>query len=247
MLYIDKQEPNRDVSAEISRVKRNNNWTDLDKKDSQRVRECFDDLNKSAIKLQLYKEQHGLCAYCMRRIAYDDNRMRIEHFVPIQVDGEKALSYNNFLGCCYGEAYNIGNEKRVLCCDAAKGNRQMYLNPLNRAQMKKIKYDRNGIISTFPKDENMEYDINHVLHLNGLINETDGRTVADTSFSLVKGRKEVYDNYVRYMKGLAKRGKLNTAVLHNKVRQLETSDTYVNYVGVWLFFLKRKIRECCDL
>lgn len=243
MLYIEKQEPDRDVSAEISRVKRNHNWADIDKNDSQRVRDCFDDLDKTAIKLQLCREQHGICAYCMRRIAFDDNRMRIEHFVPIQVDGEKALSYNNLLGCCDGDAFSLGNAKRVLCCDAAKGNRKMFLNPLDRVQMKKIKYDRNGIISTIPKDENMEHDINYVLHLNGLIDESDGRTIADTSFSLVKGRKEIYDYYVRFIKGLAKRGKLNKAVLQNKIRELESSETYESYVGVWLFFLKRKIRE----
>lgn len=244
MLFIDKKNPNLAVSAEIGRVKRDEAWTNADKKDPRQVRKCFDLLNKNIIKKQLLQEQHGLCAYCMRRIQ-NDHHMGIEHVVPIQQSGEDALSYLNMIGCCDGgRSIDVGSgNRRVLCCDAEKGERLLYISPFNEAQMKKIRYDRNGRIYTFPADDSMEHDINDVLKLNGLVDRNSGVILADTATSLVLGRKNVYRNYEHYIKQLVGKKKLNRSVLERKIYDIETAATYVEYAGVWLYFLKRKLRE----
>lgn len=244
MLFIDKKNPNLAVSAEIGRVKRDDAWTNADKTDSQQVRHCFNLLNKAIIKEQLLQEQHGLCAYCMRRIQ-NDHHMVIEHVVPIQQSGEEALSYSNMIGCCDGgRSIDVGSgNKRILCCDAEKGDRLLCISPFNETQMKKIRYDRNGRIYTFPVDDVMEHDINEVLKLNGLVDKNSDAIVADTATSLVLGRKNVYRNYEHYVKMLSGKNKLSRSVLEKKISEIENAATYIEYAGVWLYFLKRKLRE----
>lgn len=244
MLFIDKKNPNLVVSAEIGRVKRDEAWTNADKKDPRQVRKCFDLLNKNIIKEQLLQEQHGLCAYCMRRIQ-NDHHMGIEHLVSIQQAGEEALTYANMLGCCDGGRSNGVSpvNERVLCCDAAKGDQLLCISPFNKTQMAKIRYNRNGKIYTSPRDDAMEHDINDVLKLNGLVDKNRGVILADTATSLVLGRKNVYRNYEHYIKQLAGKNKLSRSVLERKICDIETAATYVEYAGAWLYFLKRKLRE----
>ena len=242
MLYIEKKGPDVNVRVEISRVKRDCHWDDTDKDDAQLVRSCFDTLDKTIIKAQLLKEQHGLCAYCMKRIR-NNNHMVIEHLVPVQQSGADALSYFNMLGCCEGGRLVtvVSPNEKILCCDAAKGNQLLHLSPLDKIQMQMIRYDRNGRIFTSSKDKEMEHDINEVLHLNGIVDKATGNMI-DTSTCLVKGRKDVYDSFCRFIEGLSKKNKLTKAVLEKKVKELECAEEYMEYVGVWLFFLKRKIR-----
>ena len=68
-----------------------------------------------------------------------------------------------------------------------KRKRKITITPYNSEQMKKIIYDSNGIISTNPRDEIMEKDINETLLLNGIRKE-DG-TIRDTSTEIVKVEK----------------------------------------------------------
>lgn len=77
--------------------------------------------------------------------------------------------------------------------------------------MKKIIYDSNGIISTNPRDEIMEKDINETLLLNGIRKE-DG-TIRDTSTEIVKGRKDAYDRARKMMETLGRKNKCTSAVL----------------------------------
>ena len=72
-----------------------------------------------------------------------------------------------------------------------------------------IRYDRNGRIFTSSKDKEMEHDINEVLHLNGIVDKATGNMV-DTSTCLVKGRKDVYDSFCRFIEGLSKKNKLSS-------------------------------------
>lgn len=244
MLLIDKKNPNMAVSAEIGRVKRDDAWTNADKTNPQQVRHCFNLLDKSIIKEQLLQEQHDLCAYCMRRIQ-NDHHMGIEHVVPIQQSGEEALSYSNMIGCCDGgRSIDVGSgNKRILCCDAAKGDQLLHISPFDQAQIAKIRYNRNGKIYTSPRDDAMEHDINEVLKLNGLVDRNSGVILADTATSLVLGRKNVYQNFAHYIRQLAGKNKLSKTVLEKRISEIESAATYVEYAGVWLYFLKRKLRE----
>ena len=179
MLYIKKIQLSRKLSYEFSRVRREQKSL-IDKRTSQAAREAFDCLDKSLIRDSLIREQHGLCAYCMRRI---DNT------------SFTALDYNNMLGVCDGgRKVNDSNydECHVLCCDASKGKRKITISPLNLFHMQKIRYSEDGRIYTYPRDEILERDINEVLHLNGENN-------LDTSTRLLRSRREAYRAYVRFM------------------------------------------------
>ena len=66
MLYIRKEPPSPEVAQEISRVKRDVQWKHSGQTDSAYARTAFNLLDISIIRKQLLREQHGLCAYCMR-------------------------------------------------------------------------------------------------------------------------------------------------------------------------------------
>lgn len=70
---------------------------------------------KQDIRESLYREQHGLCAYCLRALSRQNNK--IEHFLPRSKHPEHALCYSNMLLCCVGCCR--ANE---LTCDTCKGD-----------------------------------------------------------------------------------------------------------------------------
>ena len=245
MLYIKKQNPDRDVSANIANVKRTRNWDEVDKNSVKHVRSCFNDLNKTIIKEQLIREQHGLCAYCMSRIK-NDSRMRIDHFVPLQTSGADALNYANMVGCCDGgsSAEPEPDGKKVLCCDAAKGEQLLTLSPYDHSQMQKLRYRSDGRIYTYPQDERLEHDINFVLCLNGLVDEKNGKCIADTATNLVRNRRQAYLAYEKIIhKFLNKRDGTLGSHIRRKIAEIESAVELVPYAGVLLFFLKRKLKE----
>ncbi len=230
MLYIKKEPPSPEVAQEISRVKRDAQWRQSEQADSANARMAFDLLDKSIIRKQLIKEQHGLCAYCMRRIndSKKMNRTVIEHWMPIDADFSQALNYSNMMVCCDGGRMN-DDAHRIMHCDASKGNRVIAISPYNKEQMDKIRYDRNGRVYTSPEDKVLEKDINQVLHLN---------EAAD----LVYGRMQTYKNFETYIKGLDRKGKSISTAVRKKVEEISNAKEYDEYAGVWLYLLKRKLR-----
>ena len=62
---------------------------------TKQLRELFENMPKDEIRKELCKEQHGLCAYCMRRIEPKRNSTQIEHYIALSVDKQKALDYQN--------------------------------------------------------------------------------------------------------------------------------------------------------
>ena len=114
---------------------------------------------KSEIKKQLLKEQGCLCAYCMRKISFDN--MKIEHYKPQSVMPVEELNYFNMLAVCKG---NEGNEFDALTCDSHKGNECINVNPLDNISIDKITYKDDGTI--YSKDSFIDSDLNNTLNLN---------------------------------------------------------------------------------
>ena len=238
MLYINKEAPSPEVSQEISRVERDVQWKKTEQPDTLYARLAFNQLNKGIIRKQLIREQHGLCAYCMRRI-YDNDSTVIEHRIPVNRDPRATLNYNNMMACCDG-GRKSDSTPRVLCCDASKGNKEISISPYNRDQMETIRYDKNGRIYIYPRDEELEYDLNQVLYLNG---EAAGSVILqDTSTGLIYGRKQTYRSFEVFIKGLNKKGKPVGAAIRRKIDEISNSEEYIEFAGVWLYFLKRKLR-----
>ena len=147
MLYIDKQKASPRVLREIARVKSSPEWSSSDKMDTSGIRAQFDSLDKSVFREQLYREQKGLCAYCMKRVRNDGSSV-IEHYLPVDENRESALDYENMMLCCDGGRSRTDGNHHILCCDASKGHQTITISPYNESQMSKIRYNKNGKIYT---------------------------------------------------------------------------------------------------
>lgn len=150
-------------------------------KDSKQLRALFGQMPTAELRRLLCEEQHGLCAYCMRRSVphkqnVEDEEARIEHYVPLSKSKELALDYSNFLGVCYGGNNDIQMDgvPFVACCDAYRGEEDLTINPWDKRQMEAVAYRRDGFM--FVKTnvgldsqlvQQMQNDINEILHLNG--------------------------------------------------------------------------------
>ena len=238
MLYIAKEGLPDDINGKIIELRKSEEWKNINEDDTDAIRRVFDtEFPKNEVKEILLHEQHGICAYCMKRIRMDSHS-RVEHLVPLSKNKDKAIDYMNMLGVCDGGEKVTDNQGHILCCDAHKKETEIELSPLNKVQMDKIAYDKEGRIFTEPRDEAMERDINEVLLLNG-IQKKDG-TVRDTSTELLKGRRDAYDRARRMMNTLNAKGKCTSAVIKKLMEELYNSDEREEYVGVKLYYFRKK-------
>lgn len=238
MIYIKKEEIPKETKQKIIAIRKSDKWKKIAANDTDSIREVFDsDFPKNEVKEFLIHEQRGLCAYCMRRIS-PDIHSRIEHWMPLSKDKEKAIDYNNMLGVCDGGEKMISRQGHILCCDAHKKEAEITISPLNKVQMDKIAYKFDGTIYTEPRDKDMERDINEILLLNG-IRKPDG-SVRDTSTELLKGRRDAYTRAKRMMMELNKKGKCTSSQLKKIMNILREQDQYEEYVGVKLYYLEKK-------
>lgn len=87
--------------------------------------------SKQELRKSLYKEQGGLCAYCMKRLSneFDRNvltRNKIDHIKPREsCTRNERMDYNNMVLCCSGTTFGITH------CDTHKGSLSHTLSPLN--------------------------------------------------------------------------------------------------------------------
>ncbi len=78
----------------------------------------YEDMGKEQldeIRKQLWEEQRGLCAYCMRQVK-EPRDVRIEHYEVRHPEGkeynaENTLDYKKMLGVCYGNSIVPGRKK----------------------------------------------------------------------------------------------------------------------------------------
>lgn len=218
--------------------------------DTDQLRYLFEKMPKAEIRKALHKEQHGLCAYCMGKISPDSKDMKIEHYVALSESKELALDYQNYLGVCYGGEKEKKNGSRVLCCDAARRDKQLTINPHDKRQMEAIAYQRNGEI--FVRDnigldsdfvERMKKDIDDILCLNGERDST-GKIVSDTITKLVATRRGIYDSVANQFQRWDKEKCLTPEFLQEEIdkleKMLESDAEALPYIGVRIYFYKRK-------
>lgn len=250
MLYIRKKTEIPQEVTDVLNTARENCKERLKNNDVKAARNAFDDLRETKILIKncLIQEQHGLCAYCMQTI---QDKSRIEHWKPLSKNTEDSLDYENMFGVCYGgekseEPIETSNEKdkRVLCCDASKVDKNITIDPRNQNHIEKIRYDEEDLfIYTEPYDEQLEKDINDILHLNGQIR--DGKMYSDTRTNLIYHRREAYKSYQNYIENLRKKYKLHELrqAIQNKITSIENAEIYPPFAGVILYFLKRDLKR----
>lgn len=84
---------------------------------------------KNDVKRVLLHEQHGICAYCMKRIRMD-NHSRVELLVPLSKSKDNAIDYNNMLGVCDGGERITGKGKLYIQTGKKKEvSKQIHENP----------------------------------------------------------------------------------------------------------------------
>lgn len=233
-------QPLPEVIDRINQIKRSDVWRNISDKDVKAIRDQFESLPKDSIRYTLLKEQHGLSAYCMRRI-HNDSSTTIEHWAPLSKNKEQALQYSNFLGVCHGGRKSEADDNKILCCDASKGEKAIRISPWNESHIKDIAYTSAGIIYTLSGNSDFEEDINRILCLNGLMDEKGN--FVDTSTEIVKGRRDSIQWCKNLYKALDRQGKCTSLVLKKKIDEIEQAEIMPEYAGVKLFYLKKKYRE----
>lgn len=208
------------------------------------VRPTYDSMSSDLheyVLSKLVEEQGGLCAYCMCRIPETDKKTgctlkcTIEHIEPQSMtrgteNWKKELEYSNFLAVC------SGNENRgALCCDKSRGNKKLFLTPLNSKCNHLIQYSNSGKIEaaeTIPNEEERK-EINH--ELNDILNLNNGK-------DLKAKRKYALEGMLAVLQKQQKDQDLEEC--KRKLRELETSrGQKVEYVGILIFWLKKHIQK----
>lgn len=253
MLYIQKKPPSRQTQLTISNTANTPEWRAIPPTDTNAIRDTFNSMPKASIQADLLNEQHHLCGYCMCQIKSTEEQfegMRIDHVVPLSLDKNKALDYNNFLGVCFGGTSSAtqvsrGGE-RVLCCDAQKSAQQLRaLNPRNQAIMDHIAYRPDGYLYFNGKTaygeqfcENAEYDINTILQLNGITEGIgrDGVCKMDTATRIVEGRRNAYAHSRQL---LAKIKPFTSSNIDHEIQRLLNNPRRQPFLGVIIFKLKQ--------
>ena len=156
-------------------------WIDLIKKnprlkyaDLEPVHKHEKDMIKAHM---LQNEQFYLCCYCCKRI--DQKQSHIEHVKPRQSFPKLSMDYQNLLISCTGKTCGVCKDRQVLPDSLSYRNWES-----------RFAYTVDGrIVPSFKEDGDVEKAI-QILNLND-------RTLID-------GRKEVYDECVRYAKWMGK-------------------------------------------
>lgn len=247
MIYIKKQNPADCVQKELKEKSESPEWKSILENDTSAMRYFFDQLTcKYEIRESLLKEQHYLCAYCMSVIENRELHMSIEHLVPLSKCKEKVLDYQNYLGVCKGGADLPRNRSKCICCDASKGNVELQcVNPFDETQMNQIRYLSDGILYYERRESDsdeyekaMKKDLFQTLKLNGIYDEVTGSVKRDTKTSLVKNRKDAYEECESYIAELFEQGLLTKEHLAHDLENILEKEHYEAYDGVRIFLLK---------
>ncbi|MDO4292486.1 MAG: hypothetical protein Q4C65_04550 [Eubacteriales bacterium] len=156
------------------------------------------------IREQMWEEQRGLCAYCMKQIS-DPRDVRIEHCRPRHPQNEQkhdkkaTLDFKWMLGVCYGNSLVRGVKQEEKTCDAHRGNTELTVNPFDERSVRKIKYKADG--SIYSDDAEINKDVTETLNLNcealSLPQTRKSVLMAEKTRIMRKCRGKAHDAYMR--------------------------------------------------
>ena len=185
----------------------------------QIINASFDNLPseiKDDIRKSLLKEQGYICAYCMKRIE-ENSDIKIEHYEAR--NNENELVYKNLLAVCKG---NEGYSKERQTCDTQKGNQILHIDPQKLGDISTIFFTRNGEVKS--TNSIFQRDLDEILNLN------------DEFGKLIPARKAA-------LKALQKKiTPMNKNKIEKLYNELKTSERKIEYVGIILWYLEKKIR-----
>ncbi len=185
------------------------------------------------VKESLFREQKGLCAYCMREL--DKDTMQIEHYISQHDENgnyreELSVDYHNMLGVCSGGKYDDNHKEENLTCDQHRKNIPLTVDPLNEASVKLISYSASGEI--YSDDEGINRDLTVTLNLNCLASK------------LVSDRKAAMDSFQSEIRKRYKGKQVPRQDWEELYRFYEegTDGLRKEYAGAILYLIRRKLR-----
>ncbi|MGL6064738.1 MAG: retron system putative HNH endonuclease [Fusobacteriaceae bacterium] len=181
---------------------------------------------KNDLRIALLKEQGYICAYCMVKLKNEATNTKIEHYVSRYKDIKKELDYSNLFVVCKG---NEGSNSKYHTCDTKKSNCDLNINPKLDAHIATISYKSDGEICS----SNSDYldDLNEILNLNF----TDGYLISNRKAALDSFKSKCLSRH----KGTFT--KIQLKDLYDRYfNDKNSSNGYAPYVGIILYFLKKK-------
>lgn len=191
----------------------------------------FEDVPKDDLRFSLWKEQGGLCGYCMRRINFTPGfttDTRIEHIKPRKISmaegkPEETFSYGNMILCCNGDIDGNNN----FHCDRSKKDKEICFTPFDKAVIDTLSYSsKDGSIKS--SDSSIDNDIKNILNLNH-------PRLAANRLAVIKGLIKVMGN------GTWKKRDLQHKILYYSSRNAEGHLKV--YCGVVLWYLNKKLKQ----
>lgn len=251
MLYIKKGPCPKEIQDRIDQITGTTKWKHMSevpgKSESSTLRESFNKLNKRLLRESLISEQHGLCAYCMKKIVNNGNITTIEHWYPLSRSKSRALSYSNFFAVCKGgQNVPVEGKKRIVCCDAKKSNTLIRVNPTDQELIDHLMYHENGQIDitndyqTAKDREEVRKDLDETLRLNGVL-DSHGSMRDDTTTQIVKGRRDIYRDWEDYLYEVSEAGELTPEWVEEQIAELTGPGQWDEFLGVKLYLLRQYV------
>ncbi len=187
---------------------------------------------KKIIENALYREQGGICAYCMRKL----KAVRIEHWYPqnCKIDPIKgkllSIEYANFLGVCSGYIYDKGVDGKAVksetfCEGTPRGNTLLTVNPTNENIINQLIFTETGVISCL--DDSIDKDLKTTLNLNvGLLKNFRKNEWAAVVMSIS-------------IKSKSKK-KLDVLKAELAIYETKTDGVFREYCQVAIYYLKKR-------
>lgn len=204
----------------------------------------FDDMDsdvKKQLRESLLKEQGHLCAYCMRRI--DAKNVKIEHFEARTAENE--LQYHNLLAVCKG---GDGGPVEARSCDTKKGNRPIFVNPLNKSDMNRIYYNNSGEVHSYDITEyDFEYqDSNGKYHTGYTTPDQDIRESLNLNYengAPMLGRKTALRKFQKLLHPYKDKKSKRVFLEKMKKKYSEQGEYLEPYIGIVRWYIEKKLNQ----
>lgn len=115
----------------------------------------YDDLGddpeqiRLAIRQACLAEQAYICAYCCRQVGVKDHDCMNEHILPRQGYPQFSFDFNNIVSSC----------KTKGCCDDAKENQEIAINPLSLRCETEFNFNISGTVTGLTDDAKQTIDV----------------------------------------------------------------------------------------
>lgn len=249
MIKINRGIPSTELKKEISIATKDQLWLSINQNDTQNLRHAFDAAKKlkELVRKELIMAQHNLCAYCMCNIIlkndFGKTTVKIEHYNPICFKNNSncksdTFDFNNYLITCEGGTSDNNEKNRILCCDSAKGNKAITIDPTNPVHIANIFYHSDGIIdysdiTNLTEENKIKDDINLLLQLNGTWNKMKNKSVYDTTTKLINRRQNAYNEAESDILELIKQDQCTEDVLLDRINKIQAE--HWEFEGVYTY------------